>query len=331
MELVLHVKKVLSIVTVPLLALSCAPAVGDLPDASRQNVECQSGLQYLFSFGSSGTLPSQFRSPSTIRIDSFGNLLVADTGNNRIQKFDRSGSFLMEFGTLGSSGGGLNRPTDCVDNSLSIYVVDSVNERVVEYDSEGQFVSVCFDRDRLGQRATGFRPVHVGFSNTGYIFVSDLESDALMVFSNFWEPLTVVGGFGAGEGRFEEPGGIAVNDAGEILVCDTGNRRVQVLGPTGNFLKSIEMCAGRPGCEPVDVAVGEDGTIYVADSGLGRVVVLSADGRSKCEFAEALGKRFVHLQSVAVSARGTLYVLDGGTDTVHAFEVGKDVLDQRLR
>jgi DNA-binding beta-propeller fold protein YncE len=290
------------------------------PALEAQKVGCVSELEHAFSFGSSGTMPGQFRFPSSIRVDQFDNMLVADTGNNRIQKFDASGRFLMEFGAAGSSDGSLNQPTDCVENGLRIYVVDSVKRRIVEYDSEGRFLSVCVSGESLADRFSAFEPKKIAFSPTGYVFVSDTDADALVVFSRFWDPVSVVGGFGAGEGRFRNPGGLTVDSRGGVLVCDTGNDRLQALSSTGNFVMGIPVCGGLPGCEPTDVAMGPRGFLYVADSGLGRVMVLDASGAVKCEVDAASGKHLFHPRSLAISPKGLLYVLDGGSDEVHVFK-----------
>ncbi len=315
----------LTLVTVAcLLVVSCAPVPERAVVHRVDSGACEAGFQYEFSFGTGGNMSGQFRSPSSVRFDSFGSLLVADTGNNRVQKFDRSGRFIMEFGALGSSEGGLNKPTDCVENSLFVYVVDSVNERIVQYDSEGRFVSVCLTREGLAGRASRFRPTRVGFSRSGYVFVNDLETDALLVFSRFWEPISIVGGFGAGEGRFHQPGGIAFGEDGTIFVCDTGNKRLQLLGSVGSYLREVNVCAGQAGCQPADVAVGPEGSVYVVDSGLRRVLVLWPDGRFRCEITGTPAGRFVQPLSVAVSAKGSLYVLDSGAERVDVFRAVED-------
>ncbi len=36
---------------------------------------------------------------------------------------------------------------------------------------------------------------------------------------------------GSGDGQFAEPGGVAVDPAGRVLVADTGNARIQVFRP----------------------------------------------------------------------------------------------------
>ena len=55
---------------------------------------CSGGLEW----GSRGSDKGEFEVPHSIAIDSFGNLFVTDTANDRIQKFTNNGTFLMQFG-----------------------------------------------------------------------------------------------------------------------------------------------------------------------------------------------------------------------------------------
>ena len=48
--------------------------------------------------GHRGSDDGKFNTPNGISIDSFGNVYVADTRNNRIQKFDSAGSFIKSWG-----------------------------------------------------------------------------------------------------------------------------------------------------------------------------------------------------------------------------------------
>jgi DNA-binding beta-propeller fold protein YncE len=43
--------------------------------------------EFLVSWGSEGTADGQFNRPEGVDVDPFGRVLVADTGNNRIQIF----------------------------------------------------------------------------------------------------------------------------------------------------------------------------------------------------------------------------------------------------
>lgn len=61
-----------------------------------------------------------------IAMDRSGNMYVADTGNDRIQKFDNSGTFITEWGSKGDGDGQFNYPADiAVDRSGNVYVADT--------------------------------------------------------------------------------------------------------------------------------------------------------------------------------------------------------------
>ena len=49
-------------------------------------------------WGKDGSENGEFRGPSGIAVDTAGNIYVADTGNDRIQKFNRNGKFIAAWG-----------------------------------------------------------------------------------------------------------------------------------------------------------------------------------------------------------------------------------------
>ena len=56
-------------------------------------------------WGSAGGGPGQFRLPHSIQVDAAGIVYVADRENGRIQRFDRSGTFLGEWSQYGKTFG----------------------------------------------------------------------------------------------------------------------------------------------------------------------------------------------------------------------------------
>src|SRR5207247_6549231 len=89
--------------------------------------------------------------------DDSGNVYVADTGNHRILKFNRSGHFLTTWGTLGGSAGLFGAKTDYGTGLLPLSVAigdlngDGVPDMVVANDDSSGTVSVL-----LGNGAGGF-------------------------------------------------------------------------------------------------------------------------------------------------------------------------------
>ena len=71
-----------------------------------------------------------------------GRIVVADTGNNRIEFYSAiTAKRLGMFGTFGSGNGQLNSPRDiAIDGSGNIYVADAGNSRVQKFTSTGTFV-----------------------------------------------------------------------------------------------------------------------------------------------------------------------------------------------
>ena len=76
--------------------------------------------------GGKGSGKGQFDSPTGIAVDGSGNVLVADTGNGRIEKFSPTGAFLSIIGTKGVAKD--NLPSRMGSPSIAsgnIYVADA--------------------------------------------------------------------------------------------------------------------------------------------------------------------------------------------------------------
>ena len=74
---------------------------------------------------------------------STGEVYVADTWNNRIQKFDSNGEFITKWGSEGNGNGELfNHLGISVDSSTgNVYVADTWNNRIQKFDSNGNFIT----------------------------------------------------------------------------------------------------------------------------------------------------------------------------------------------
>ena len=95
-------------------------------------------------WGTAGSGDGQFKGPRGIAIDSSGNVYIADTGNNRIQKFDADGGFIAAWTKRG------NTPYDyprsiAIDGSDNVYVTDQYgsfgNGQVYVLNKDGQHIS----------------------------------------------------------------------------------------------------------------------------------------------------------------------------------------------
>lgn len=82
--------------------------------------------QELFRIGPRGSKAGQVNIPLGGVVTHEGHLLVLDSGNFRVQRFDQTGKFLSQFGTVGNGLGQLSRPRSITaDADGNIYVSDA--------------------------------------------------------------------------------------------------------------------------------------------------------------------------------------------------------------
>jgi sugar lactone lactonase YvrE len=77
--------------------------------------------------------------PKGLALDRHGNVYVADTGNDRIQKFSPNGEPLAQWGSRGTGPGQFDLPRSlAVDAAGFIYVADTFNRRVQKLAPDGK-------------------------------------------------------------------------------------------------------------------------------------------------------------------------------------------------
>lgn len=147
--------------------------------------------------------------------------------------------------------------------------------------------------------------------------------------------LTGVAGYADGKGaaaRFSYPSGIAVDDAGNVYVADSGNNRIRKITPEGDVStlagngvqESID--DGNPltasFAEPRGIAVDKTGSVvYVADfrghvvrkiTGGGVSTLAGLAGAEGAENGLGAAARFMRPWGLALSSSGVLYVAEAG-------------------
>ena len=90
-------------------------------------------------FGGSGITNGRFAGPEGMAIGPNNSIWIADNGNNRVQKFDAMGNFLMSFGKKGHGPSDLYRPSGIAYYNNFLYVSDYGNKRIQKFDLDGNY------------------------------------------------------------------------------------------------------------------------------------------------------------------------------------------------
>lgn len=191
-----------------------------------------------------------FQLESDPSVDPAGNIYVADTGHDEVQKWDPA------LGTQTVIGAGMLAAPQgvAVDPAGNLYVADTGKNRVVKFDPAGNLIGSWGGFDQPADVEFWASVVYV--SETGADRVDELSPDG-----------SVLARFG-GPGRVSLPQGLGVDSQGRVYVADAGNARVVRFGPTGTLLDAWGSYGHGDGqfVAPADVVVGGAGDAYVSDT-----------------------------------------------------------------
>lgn len=232
-----------------------APGGGDVCAAS-----CRAGS------GEEGAA-GQIDEPRDVALAPDGRILVADTGNNRIDVLSTEGSFLFAFGKgvggLGvdvcttvckrgsaeSAAGAIADPSGVFADESRVYVANAEFDRVDVFSAPGVFL---------------------------YAFGREVNT------SDGSDVCTAVDGCKAGAtsgpGSMSAPMDVIAGDDGNLYVADFGGGRVDVFTKEGSFLRAFGETGSGALDGPVALAADSTNGVYVADRSAQRVQHFTAAG-----------------------------------------------------
>jgi sugar lactone lactonase YvrE len=324
---------------------------------------------FLTSWSSFGSANTSFDSPSGLALGMEGFLYVSDTHNNCVKKFDFEGNIqnfsdsvttLGICNTTGGTGDGeFKDPIGiALDSEGYIYVVDTVNNRVQKFSSNGQLIgwwgkdenrytgwhdpgSGAFPNRSGGAENGAFDlPMGIAIDTDGYVYVSDSRNNRIQKFDSQGNYITKWGAEGHGDREFLMPLGIAVrrvNGANFVYVADYGNDRVQKFSSNGTFIRAWGADFSVDGAfyQPTGITVDEAGDIYVSETSVpiglawnetrDRIQKFRDDGVS-IEFVAAWGSTgsnpgqlFVPYDLAVSSIDGKVFVVERNNNRVQVF------------
>lgn len=274
--------------------------------------------QVRFDIGTALGDPTTMSLPAGVALDtsvSPNRLYVADFGLNRVLGY-RSVAALTNGGPAdlvigqadgfstapnfdGISADSLNSPSGvAVDSRGNLYVADTRNNRVLEYNSP---------------------------------FTTDTVAD--MVFGTNGSFTTNINASNPSATSLASPTGVAVAVNGNVYIADSGNNRVLgyvdpltsgnttagiVLGQDSFTSNASQSPSAQTLVSPYGVTVDASGNVYVADSSNGRALVFSAPVASQEQAtlvfgtsgSFTVGGQFSFPTAIAIASSGAVYILD---------------------
>jgi uncharacterized protein (TIGR03437 family) len=247
-------------------------------------------------------------SPLGVALDAAGDILIADTWNQRIRQVGADGLIhnLVGTGAVGLGAEGLppaqtqlNGPSGvCTGRGGTLFVVDTFNHRVLQA-APLPLVATTAGNGSRGNAGDGGparlaqlnQPSACALDSAGNLFIADTLNHRIRKVDSAGTISTVAGtgaaGFSGDEGPataagISAPLGVVVDDNGDIFIADTGNNRIRQVTADG-LIHTIagQNAAGFAGDggpaasaeidAPGGLYLDGAGDLYFADTGNNRV------------------------------------------------------------
>ena len=274
-------------------------------------------LRYL-----AGKADTPMVNPHGVTVDAEGRVYVVDHFLRKIHVYDPRGKRYSAF--PGKEAALLSPIGVAVDDKRGrVYVSDSAAGAVKVFTKDGGNPAGEIRGGEMG-RPTGVA-IHAAKDE---LLVVDTIHSGILRFSLADHRLKgIIGKEGNEEGRFHSPTHIAVSRAGNILVTDSLNYRVQVFDPEGRFLRGFGAPGDGPGTfsRPKGVAVDSDENIYVVDALFANVQVFDKEGRLLMAFGKH-GQGFGEFwlpSGIFIDGRDRVFVSDSYNKRVQIFQYMK--------
>ena len=282
--------------------------------------------------GTDGTDASHLWVPNGMTLDADGNMYIADSANNRIQKWAPNatvGITVAGGSVYGADANQLGNPQGvAVDSDGNIYIADMPNNRIQKWAPNATVgVTVAGGNGQGGEANQLNNPYSVALDADGNIFIADTYNNRIQKWAagcaNECSGVTVAGGSSGSEAdQLKLPLGVSVEANGDIYIADTDNNRIQkwVLGATtgtrvaggngGDYATGADQLSF-----PRAVEVDADGNLYIADFGNNRIQKW-APGATTGETLAGGGAygsgadQLAYPSDVAIDANGDIYIVD---------------------
>jgi uncharacterized protein (TIGR03437 family) len=296
--------------------------------------------------------------PFAVAVDALGNLYIADEFNSSIRKVTVSGviSSVAGNGTEGYTGDGaaatgaeLSSPAGvALDAAGNLYIADTGNNVVRKVAADGA-ISTVAGNAAAGPGYTGDggpataaqlnNPSGLALDARGNLYIADTSNNAIRMVGQDGNINTIAGSFAgslgsSGDGGLataallNNPGGLAVDAAGNLYIADGGNNRVRVVSAaTGNISafagSNTSGSSGDGGAAakaklntPKEIALDASGNLFIADRFNNSIRIVNAAGNIFTIAGDRTGANLFGPCGVAVDGSGRVYIADTGDNII---------------
>ncbi|KAL9984426.1 hypothetical protein ACROYT_G006715 [Oculina patagonica] len=252
----------------------------------------------LHPIGSRGKGPEEFNGPHSIAVSQrTGSIAIADFNNKRIQLFDSDWKYLRTIGGgAGKIGFAMSVAFTASGDVIVMHEESSQPFKMSMFNERGQFIKhisqhlidplsvfvttdghmvVCDGGDKsvkvlspdgkeLLQSFSAPDCIHLpmfAVYHQDRFFVSYGLAHVVKVFNKEGVFLYDIGSKGSGDGQLYSPIGLTIDKFGNLIVCSSGNSRLQIFALDGKFINTINEGMSRPW----SVAVDKDEKVLVCD------------------------------------------------------------------
>ena len=217
---------------------------------------------------------------------------------------------------------GVSQPADLAIAHGRVFVLDTLNDRVLEIDKTGKTIRKI---DAASDpRISLHNPMGIASFGKNLYIADTLGHQVVIVTIDGLFQQAIQMSKNPGDAKEPRPIGIAVNKEGEFIVADADNHRVIMFNASGEEAKAIGTGRKERGNKgfntPCGVAYGSDGSFYVVDIMNSRVQEFNRDGK----FVRRVDNtKEIHLgrpKYVAVNSEGSILVSDGLLGIIHMFD-----------
>jgi trimeric autotransporter adhesin len=244
-------------------------------------------------------LSAEFSTPTGLGLDPGGNVIVVDSGNNRVRRITKTvntiaGGYTGDGGP--STKSALNDPQNIVfDKNRNMYIVEGLGNRVRKVTAGGTIstfagtgVTGMGGNGNPAKSATLNNPLGVAVDTKAHVYIADNGNDVIRVVKPVKKVPTIF--IFAQSSQFLSLASLATDPANNVYAADQGACVIWKITPQGVisvFAGEVNKCGyggdGGPPTSallnaPYGVALDSAGNLYIGDSSNNRVRMVNPSG-----------------------------------------------------